>query len=286
MVLRWDDFACVKANWRSKSENLRAIAAALNIGLDALVLFDDNPVERAEVRSALPEVGIVDAPADPIGFTAALCACELFDQTSLQAEDRERGAMYRLERERRSLENAATTPDEFLHSLDMEAEVGRCDDQTLGRIAQLVGKTNQFNLTTRRHTQAEIAAMARDPDHVVGWLRLRDRFGDQGLVAVGILRRNAQTAAVDTFLMSCRVMNRRVEHAFMAFLAEEARALGCNALQGSYLPTAKNGMVKDLYPELGFTHAGEHVGGGHDYHLDVRSNNVSWPAVIRRRDAP
>lgn len=285
MLLRWDDFACVKANWRSKSENLREIAAELNIGVDSLVFFDDNPVERAEVRAALPDVGIVDVPTDPVGYVAALRSCEFFDQPSLQAEDRDRVAMYRRERERRTLAETVAGPEEFLLSLEMEAEVGLADEHTLGRIAQLVGKTNQFNLTTRRHTQAEIASMARDPDHVVAWLRLRDRFGDQGLVVVGILRRREHVAEVDTFLMSCRVMNRRVEQAFVAYLLEHARRLGCRNATGTYLPTAKNGMVSGFYSDLGFAADGDLDGGGRRFVLDFASGTVQWPGVIRRKEA-
>jgi FkbH-like protein len=285
MVIRWDDLACVKANWRSKSENLREIARELNIGVDALVLFDDNPVERAEVRAALPNVGIVDVPTDPLQYVAALQACEYFDQPSLQAEDRDRAAMYRRDRERRSLEDQAASPEDFLRSLDMEADVGVADEQTIGRIAQLIGKTNQFNLTTRRHTQAEVAAMAGDGNHAVAWLRLRDRFGDQGLVVVGIVRRVGTVAEVDTFLMSCRVMNRRVEQAFMAYLLEHARALGCRTVRGEYLPTAKNGMVSDFYPGLGFEPDGDLAAGGRRYALDLGSRSVEWPDVIRRRRA-
>lgn len=282
MVLRWDDFACIKANWRSKSENIREIAKELNIGVDALVLFDDNPVERAEVRAAIPEVGIVEVPTDPIGYAAALHECEFFDQPALQTEDRERTAMYRRERERRSLAESVTSPEEFLRSLEMEAEVGMANEQTIGRIAQLIGKTNQFNLTTRRHSQTEVSQMAHDRDHVVAWLRLRDRFGDQGLIVVGIVKRRNAVAEIDTFLMSCRVMNRRVEQAFMAYLLEHARALGCTCVVGAYLPTAKNSMVSGFYPELGFTPSGSLDAGGQEYVLDLAKTTVDWPDVIRR----
>ena len=284
MVLRWDDFACVKANWRSKSENIREIAKELNIGVDALVLFDDNPVERAEVHAALPQVGIIDVPTDPIGYVAALRDSEFFDQPVLSAEDRDRAAMYRRERDRQALAEEADSPEAFLRSLDMEAEVGLVDDQTIGRIAQLVNKTNQFNLTTRRHNQAEIAGMAADtPNHRVAWLRLRDRFGDQGLVVVGIIRRDGVVGEIDTFLMSCRVMNRRVEHAFMAYLMQQARDMGCTAMRGSYLPTAKNSMVSQFYPDLGFATVAELDGGGRTYRYDMTEAELAWPDVIRRR---
>ena len=286
MVLKWDDFACVKANWRSKSENLREIAKELNIGIDALVMFDDNPVERAEIRANVPEVNIVDVPTDPTGYVAALRNCEFFDQPTLQAEDRERAAMYRKERERKSLAENAASPEEFLASLEMEAEVGLSDEQTLARIAQLIGKTNQFNLTTRRHSQAEVASMAADRDHAVAWMRLRDKFGDQGLVVVGIVSRKGQVAEIDTFLMSCRVMNRKVEQAFMAYLLEHARRMGCTSAVGAYLPTKKNGMVSGFYPELGFRADGDLPDGGKQYALDFATSTVEWPSVIKRLDAP
>jgi FkbH-like protein len=164
----------------------------------------------------------------------------------------------------------------------MEAEVGVANEQTLGRIAQLIGKTNQFNLTTRRHSQADVARMASDDDHVVAWMRLRDRFGDQGLVVVGIVRRRAAIAEIDTFLMSCRVMNRRVEQAFMSYLLEHARALGCSSATGVYLPTAKNSMVSGFYTDLGFTPTRSLDAGGQEYALDLGRTGVDWPDVIRR----
>ena len=282
MVLRWEHFACVKANWRSKSENLREIAAELNIGVDALVLFDDNPVERAEVRAALPAVGIVDVPPEPTRYVIALHECEFFDQGSLQAEDRDRAAMYRRERDRRAHAARVTDPAEFLASLRMEADVGQADAHTIARIAQLIGKTNQFNLTTRRHSQADVAAMAQDPDHIVAWMRLRDQFGDHGLVVVGIVRKRGDVAEIDTFLMSCRVMNRRVEQAFMSVLLDHARALQCTRVVGDYIPSAKNGMVERFYPDLGFLPEGDAVDGGQRYAVDLGASPVRWPDVIQR----
>jgi FkbH-like protein len=283
MVIRWEDLSAVRINWGPKSENLRAIARELNIGADALVLFDDNPVERAEVRAGAPEVGVIDVPTDPLRYIEALEACSWFDQTGLSAEDRSRAEMYREDRARRSLEAAVADPQDFLRSLEMEAEVGRADATTLGRIAQLIGKTNQFNLTTRRHTQGEIAAMAGAADSAVAWLRLRDRFGDQGLVAVGIVHRRGTVGEVDTFLMSCRVMNRGVEQAFMAYLLEQARSMSCTSVAGEYLPTKKNGMVRELYPALGFDVAAQLPEGGARYVLDLGRSSVAWPDVIRRR---
>jgi len=282
MLITWEQLAAVRINWEPKSGNIRAVAAELNLGADALVLFDDNPVERAEVRANAPEVGVIEVPPQPTGYVRALWESAYFDQTTLSDEDRGRAEMYGRERQRRALQQGFASPEAFLASLAMVAQVGELDDTTRERVAQLVGKTNQFNLTTRRHSAAALAELAAAPDAVVGWLRLRDRFGDQGLVAVGILRRDGRRAEVDTFLMSCRVMNRRVEQAMMAFLVEHARRLGCDELAGEYVRTARNGMVEQLYAELGFE---AEPGQPQRYRLDLRRGDVAWPPVIRREDA-
>ncbi len=256
MLIDWDDLAAVRINWGPKSVSMRSIATELNIGIDSLVLFDDNPVERAEVRAAVPEAGVIEVPTDPIRYRDALLDSGYFDQLGLSSEDRERADMYRVERQRSILKDEAPSLDDFLRSLEMEAEVAAADVDTLGRIAQLVGKTNQFNLTTRRHSPADLGKMAESDDAFVGWLRLRDRFGDQGLISVGILKKNGTEATLDTFLMSCRVMNRGVENAMMAFLIEQATAMGCDRIIGEYRPTAKNRMVESLLRDLGFAPRG------------------------------
>jgi FkbH-like protein len=285
MLLRHADIAAMRVNWEPKSGNLRAIARELNIGADALVFFDDNPVERAEVRANAPEVGVIEVPADPLQYVGALLDSGWFDQPSLSAEDRERARMYAANAERQALETRAGSVEEFLASLRMTAAVGEADAATLGRIAQLVGKTNQFNLTTRRHAQADLAAMAADPRRVVAWLRLRDAMGDQGLVCVAVLAAEGADARIDTFLMSCRVMNRRVEHAMLAFLAEHARRLGCHRLVGDYLPTPKNGMVRDFYAAAGFAPDAAHDGEGTRWTLSLEPDSLAWPALIGRDPA-
>ena len=285
MLLRLEHVAAMRVNWNPKSGNLREIAAELNIGSDALVFFDDNPVERAEVRANAPEIGVIEVPTDPLGYVSALLDSGWFDQPALLAEDRARVRMYRENAERRSLEQRFESVDDFLHSLQMVATIGEADASTLGRIAQLVGKTNQFNLTTRRHSQTELAAMAADPRTVVAWLRVRDQFGDQGLVCVAVLRADGDTAHVDSFLMSCRVMNRRVEHAMMAFLDEHARRLGCRWLTAEYIPTKKNGMVRGFYDGFGFAAESAGDDGAVRYRLDLAGSRLTWPDVITR-EAP
>lgn len=281
MLIGWDDLAAVRINWDPKSESMRSIAEELNIGVDALVLFDDNPVERAEVRASLPQAAVIEVPSDPTGYRDALLSSGYFDQSRLSDEDRDRAEMYRVERRRALLRQNVSSLDDFLHGLQMEAVVGLADVETLGRIAQLVGKTNQFNLTTRRHSQSELARMAEGDDTVVAWLRLKDRFGDQGLVAVGIVERRDQDAWVDTFLMSCRVMNRGVEQAMLSYLAEHAAAAGCKRLVGEYRPTAKNHIVERFFPDLGFE-----PHGADDkatlWKLDLGEGEVTWPGHIQR----
>lgn len=285
MLIKWEHLAAVRINWSPKSINLREIADELNIGSDALVLFDDNPVERAEVRANAPEVGVIEVPADPLGYERALADASYFDQTALSSEDRARSDSYQQERRRREFGQRFESVEEFLRGLEMVVEIGTASPSTMGRIAQLVAKTNQFNLTTRRHSEAQIAAMARRPDGRVAYLRLTDRFGDQGLVAVAILLRRGNDAAIDTFVMSCRVMNRRVEDALMAYLVGEARAMGCRSVVGDFLPTKKNGMVRDFYPRFGFTRVAEEEGVTR-YALDLRTATVEWPAVIQRSGTP
>jgi len=282
MLIRWEDLAATRINWEPKSGNIRAIAKELNIGSDQLVFFDDNPVEQAEVRLNAPEVLVAPVPNDPLRYAEVLDALPWFDQVAISDEDRKRTLLYRERRERDEAEHAFDSIDDFLTSLGMTAEAGLLGEETMGRVAQLIGKTNQFNLTTRRHTAADLAAMAADPRTLVGWIRVADRFGDQGLVAIGILRCDGERGVMDTFLMSCRVMNRRVEHALMAFLAEHARRLGVREVMGEYLPTAKNGMVKDFYPGLGFSAVDD---AGRWFRLALADDVLAWPAVIARRDA-
>jgi FkbH-like protein len=279
MLIRWENISAARINWEPKSGNIRAIAEELNIGSDALVFFDDNPVERAEVRANAPEVTVIDVPTDPLGYERALYDSGVFDQTGVSDEDLARTGMYRSDKERQELASRHTNVDDFLKSLDMEADIGVADDLTLARIAQLVGKTNQFNLTTRRHGQADLAARAADPDQLVAWLRLRDRFGDQGLVGVAVAVMEGTDARLDIFLMSCRVMNRKVEHTLMAYIANWARGKGARRLVGDYLPTPKNGMVSEFYPGLGFTPAGQ-IEKGERYTLDLTTTAVEWPDVI------
>lgn len=283
MLIRWEDLAAAQINWGPKSAGIRAMARELNIGSDQMVFFDDNPVERAEVRMAAPEVLVADVPSDPLRYTEALTTLPWFDQIAVSDEDRRRTELYRHRREAANSQQAFASVDEFLASLDMTAQVGAWTAETRARIVQLIGKTNQFNLTTRRHSEADLAAGVSSGDQTVAWIRVADRFGDHGLIGVAILRAVEGVGIVDTFLMSCRVMNRRVEHALMSVVADHARRLGCHELRGEYIPTAKNGMVRDFYPALGFAPVDGAPGW---FRCALEVNTLPWPVVIRRVEQP
>ena len=282
MLIRPEHLSAIRVNWQPKSQNLREIALELNIGLDALVMFDDNPAERAEITAHAPEIRVVDVPAEPFNYERALHECGHFDTRVVSQEDRQRVEMYRTEHAREEVRAAASTVEEYLTGLEMVAESGRVDALNLGRVAQLIGKTNQFNLTTRRHSQADVSRMCNDSDHYVRYLRLRDRFGDLGLIAVGVLVFRGEDAIVDSFVMSCRAMGRQAEDALISDLVQAARERGCTRIIGEYLPTAKNGIVADFYPKHGFARLGSLSGGGDQFALELTSTTPAWPAAIQR----
>jgi FkbH-like protein len=280
MLLRPEHFAAMRIDWNDKAGNLRELAAELNIGLEAVAFLDDNPVERQQVRAAAPEVHVIDLPDDPMRFARAIREAPVFERLSLSAEDLQRGDMYRGQRERLKLESSATSREDFYRSLDQRAEIGRVSAATLARVAQLTQKTNQFNLTTRRYSEQQIAAIADSPEWRVYWIRVRDRFDDNGLVGVAIMGLEDAAWRIDTLLLSCRVIGRTVETAFLAHLVEEAAAAGARAIEGWYLPTNKNAPASDFYPNHGFRLA-ETKDCGTRWALDVQQDTVRCPEWIR-----
>jgi FkbH-like protein len=253
MVLKRGDIACFVANWDDKASNLRTIAERLNIGLDALAFADDNPFERNIIRRELPMVMVPELPDDPALYARCLADAGCFEGLELTAEDRERNRLYQADIARAGLRSATTDLAGYLRSLEMQLRWRRFDRIGLQRIVQLVNKTNQFNLTTRRYTEAEILAVMDDPRAVGLQLRLVDKFGDNGMISVLIGRANGDSGVeIDTWLMSCRVLGRGVEQAALNLLAAEAARLGATRLIGEYRPTAKNGMVREHYAKLGF----------------------------------
>ena len=284
MVLKPAHFAARRINWNSKAANLREIAVELNIGLDSLVLLDDNPVERAAVRAELPEVLVPELPSDAAQYRAALLDLDVFESLALTAEDRARGRLYAAQAHRRDFEastrGVSTSLDEYLSGLSMVVEIAAADSASLPRIAQLTNKTNQFNLTTRRYSEGDLSAMLAGGADVWG-MRVTDRFGDNGLVGVVILEPLQDGAReIDTFLLSCRVMGRGVESALLGCAAERARATGATRLRGRFIPTAKNAPAGDCYSRHGFNLIQRLADGSEVWELDLLQRSVPVPVWL------
>ena len=234
MVLGLDDIAVFVANWTDKATNLRAIAQTLNIGVDSLVFLDDNPAERERVRQELPEVGVPEVGDEPSDYVRLLSLAGYFEAVAFGDEDRQRAGMYQANAERQVAMAAIGNLDDYLASLAMECTIQPFDAAGRARIAQLINKSNQFNLTTRRRTEADVAAVEADPASIGLQIRLVDRFGDNGMISVVIFERDATEWRCDTWLMSCRVLGRRVEEAALRHIATAARAAGAERLIGEY----------------------------------------------------
>jgi FkbH-like protein len=251
-VLKLEDFSAFKASWNPKPDGIREIAAELNIGLDSLVFVDDNPAERALVAAQLPEVAVPEVGSEVALFPEVLEREGYFEPAGIVPDDLQRADYYTANTARETHQTTFQDYGEFLASLEMTAEIGPFVPVYLERIAQLINKTSQFNLTTRRYTGAEVEALSRDPASVTLYGRLRDKFGDNGLVSViaGSLR--GEALEIDVWLMSCRVLNREMELAMFDALVEHCRARGVRRIVGVYIPSKKNGMVAEHYGSLGF----------------------------------
>ena len=263
MVLRRGDIASFVANWSNKADNIRAIAQELNIGLDALVFIDDNPFERDLVRQELPMVAVPEVSDDPTGYPVAISDGGYFDVPVVTNEDRERTTQYQGNKARDALKAAVTDLPSYLRGLDMQLIWRHFDRIGLQRIVQLINKSNQFNLTTRRYTKEDVIAVMADRNAFGLQMRLLDRFGDNGIIAIIIGRLQAdRDLYVDSWLMSCRVLGRQVEPATLNLIAQEADRLGARRVIGEYIPTKKNALVKDHYARLGFTVLETDAAGG------------------------
>jgi FkbH-like protein len=263
MVLRENDIACFVANWNDKATNLRTIAATLNIGIDSLVFADDNPAERQLIRKELPAVQVPELPEDPALYADMIANAGYFEGLTITAEDQERGRQYLANSERARLLEQVTDVESYLQGLAMELTLEPFNDVNIARTTQLINKTNQFNVTTRRYVEAEIRALMKSPDVITLTARLADRFGDNGLIAIIIANQDGpREVHIDTWLMSCRVLGRRVEEACLNALVAACRSRGVDRLIGVYKPTEKNQMVRDLYPRLGFQEIAHDDGQG------------------------
>ena len=261
MLLKEDDIAVFLANWDDKATNIERIADRLELGLDAMVLLDDNPVERALVREALPTVAVPELGDDPSIYARVLLAAGYFESVAFTAEDLARADQYKGNAERVQLQETSRNLDDFLRSLDMEIEFAGFDAIGRKRITQLINKTNQFNVTTRRYTEKQVSALETSADHYTLQVRVRDRFGDNGTIGIVICDARPDAWEIDTWLMSCRVLNRRIEEAICNRIVADAKKAGARKLFGVFVPTERNGMARDLFERLGFDAVGESHSG-------------------------
>jgi FkbH-like protein len=281
MILKLDDFASIRANWQNKAQNMREIAAELNIGIDSFVFMDDNPAERFLIKSELPEVLTIDMPEDCSNYAQTLLDLDVFEALHITVEDKSRTQLYKAETERKQLKTQITDLSEYLNSLETKVEVFPVDSFSISRVSQLTQRTNQFNLTTRRYTEAEIKSFSESQSSRVYCIKSSDRFGDHGTVGACIVKTTKEnTWELDVLLMSCRVLGRGIEEAFMHFICEEIKKEGAQTLIGRYLPTKKNGMAKDFYKRLRF---GEVESSDQEttYKLALQEESIRLPSYVR-----
>jgi len=284
--LKPEHFSAFKANWEPKYENILAIAQELNLSVDSFVFVDDNPAERAIVEAQVPGVAVPAVGNEVAKYPSILDAGRYFELVSLENEDIARAQLYAENSQRAKLQQKFASYGEYLDSLEMMAEIDVFKAIYMARIAQLTNKTNQFNLTTRRYTLAEIEAAAADGNHIGIYGKLTDRFGDNGLISIVLGRLDDTDLHLELWLMSCRVLKRDMEMAMLDSLVEQTRQRGVKRLIGYYHPTAKNGMVANHYENLGFSPVYNDTAIGTTWSLDItnyvaRSRHIK---ILERTD--
>jgi len=252
MLIKWEDFTVHKADWNHKHENLRAASRELGLALDSFVFIDDSDYEREQMRQLIPEVLVLNKSGDPLEILRSLWETDLFDCLSVTAEDRQRHHDYAV-RKARNINGSQGDVEEFLKSLQIEATIEEIGPSNLERVVTILGKTNQFNLTARRHSRPKVQAILEKPDSIALALRLRDRFGDQGIVGVllALAADAGSTLIVDSFLVSCRALGRGVEVALWSAMLHRAGDQNVHRLEAEYIRTARNAIVADLYDRFG-----------------------------------
>ena len=284
LALSLEDFTALKINWNDKAQSLQEIARELSLGTDSFVFIDDNPVEAEAIRQHLPEVTVIEAPVQEPWRLPELIGSEgLFDVLRVTTDDHNRLTEYKAQKQRATLEASSGGRDEFLASLDIVCTMQSALEAPLARAVQLLAKTNQFNLTTRRHTAGEIENFAADPAGQAVVIRVRDRFGDAGVVGLALARNHGSSCFIDSLLLSCRVIGRGIETALLAHIAHHAAHLGATRLVGEFVPSAKNAPAASFYPDHGFTRLAdeeEHHTGAVFYDLDLLTSLPNTPPWI------
>ncbi|HVU88703.1 MAG TPA: HAD-IIIC family phosphatase [Pirellulales bacterium] len=276
MVLQRKHLVASRVNWQDKATNLRELAKELNLGIDSFVFLDDNPVERELIRQMLPEVLVPELPEDPALRPDFVRSAPWFHRLRVTSEDRQRGESYRVQKLGTDLRASSATFEGFLASLAQEVTIEPVNQASVGRAVQLCQRTNQFNLTTPRYTLADLEQFLRNPAVELHTLSVRDRFGDHGITGLAIVRYTEAGAEIDTLLLSCRVLGRRVEDTLLSFLASRARDRGASQFVGKYIATPKNGQVSTFFTDRGFATTGDGK-----FALDLAATQLPLPSEIK-----
>lgn len=273
MVLREEHFATMKINWSDKISNMKEIAQELNIGLDSIVYFDDDPINRELMSKAIPQIKTIDLPDDPSLYASTLMQINDFNTLVMTNEDRNRGEMYREEHKRTELKRSSSNLEDFLKQLEIRVTMKKANNFTIPRIAQLTLKTNQFNLTTRRYQEEDVETLAQDHTKLIGCAQTQDKFGDNGITGVYIVNKNHVDKEwfIDTFLLSCRVMGRGIEDAMMCYILSKAKEEGVIKVKAEFIPTKKNKPCEQLLPNFGFKKEGEQW--VYTYNVPIKQTN-------------
>ena len=253
MILREENFTCLKINWNDKVTNLKEISQEINIGLDSMVFFDDDKINRDFVHSVIPEVMTVEMSDDPSQYVPMLLELTDFNVTKITAEDKQRGKMYLEQKQRVELQKTTTDLDEYLKKLNIKLFIKNADEFSIPRISQLTLKTNQFNLTTKRYQEEDVKNFSNNNKKIVGCARVEDKFGDNGITGVFIVdKENNKEWVIDTFLLSCRVIGRGIEEGIMNHIISLAKKENVNKITANFIPTKKNQPTENFLPSFGF----------------------------------
>ena len=253
MVLKKEHFASIKINWNDKVSNIKEISNELNFGLDNFVFIDDDPLNREFMKSSLPEVLTIDLPKDPSKYVRIMQEINEFNLLKITDEDKQRGIMYSQQRERKTHEDSSNNLEDFLKNMDLKITIKKADSFTIPRISQLILKTNQFNLTTKRYSFEEIQTMSTDPNFLMGCVQVEDKFGDNGITAAFIVEKNnSKEWIIDTFLLSCRVMGRQIEKSILSYIIKIAKENNVHKIFANFIPTKKNQPIENFLPDCGF----------------------------------
>ncbi|MFX0013568.1 MAG: HAD-IIIC family phosphatase [Promethearchaeota archaeon] len=283
MQIKEKNLAAYRINWNDKVQNLIELAKEINIGLDSIIFIDDNPVERARVQTSLPDVLVLDMPSSPLLFRKTLEELNDFNTLSLTIEDLHRSEMYYARRKRQDLEQHVQSMEEFIESLDIVAIIKLTDNFVLPRVTSLLNRTNQFNLTTKRYTESEVQYLHSNPEkYLIYTVQVQDKFGDEGIVGVAIVEKDSVDKwIVDSFLLSCRVIGRKIETVFLTKLINDAKSQNVKVLEATYIPTKKNTLVSDFYSKHSFQLVKEYPNGETQWVLSLSDFNLDYPEYIR-----